>query len=176
MVSLLRNLNNPTDGSIINILTGMWGVIATGLFTSPRRLETAFNTTANVGWFYEWGRGSGNFTLLGCQLVSVLFVFGWSACIFAPFCMLLKALNWLRIDPLEEEVGMDISRHKGPAYESEGTAKAEAVAELSASRRDLMSISNSMSGRDVVKSYKREAPKAEAPADVSVKAGLVNDA
>jgi Amt family ammonium transporter len=167
-------IDDAVDAIPVHMFGGMWGVIATGLFTSPGRLETLFETTENVGWFYEWGRGSGNFTLLGCQLVSVLFVLGWSACIFAPFCMLLKALNWLRIDPLEEEVGMDISRHKGPAYESEGSAKADAVAELSASRRDLMNISNSMSGKG--KSFGRDAPKAEEPADNSVQAGSVNDA
>lgn len=69
-------------------------------------------------------------------------------------------MNWLRIDPLEEEVGMDISRHKGPAYESEGSAKAEAIMELSASRRNLMNTSNSSSG----KGFKRDKP-AEKPAD-----------
>ena len=161
-------IDDAVDAIPVHMFGGMWGVIATGLFTSPRRLETAFGTTENVGWFYEWARGSGNFTLIGCQLVSLLFVVGWSACIFAPFCMVLKLLNWLRIDPLEEEVGMDISRHKGPAYESGGSAKAEAVAELSLSRRDLMSLSDSMS-TSRGKQFGREAPKAEEPADNNAK-------
>lgn len=26
-------------------------------------------------------------------------------------------MGWLRVDPLEEEVGLDISRHKGAAYD-----------------------------------------------------------
>lgn len=72
-------------------------------------------------------------------------------------------LNWLRIDPLEEEVGMDISRHKGPAYEmdGEGSAKASAIQELSASRRNLMlDSSNASSGKG--KSFKREPPPADA--------------
>lgn len=63
---------------------------------------------------------------------------GWTGAAFAPFCFLLRIANWLRIDPLEEAVGMDISRHKGPAYESEGSANAGAVRELNASRRNLM--------------------------------------
>ena len=150
----------------------MWGVIATGLFTSPGRLETAFNTVENVGWFYEWARGSGNFTLLGCQLVSVLFVLGWTACIFTPFCMLLKLMNWLRIDPLEEEVGMDISRHKGPAYDMDGSAKSDAVDKLNSSRRDLMS----RSGRG--NSFREEPPKPEPETQVENNAEAVpaNDA
>ncbi|KAL3786394.1 hypothetical protein HJC23_002951 [Cyclotella cryptica] len=172
---LRLKIDDAVDAIPVHMFGGAWGVIATGLFTSPGRLEKAYNTTENVGWFYEWGRGSGNFTLLGCQLVSVLFVLGWSACIFGPFCMLLKTLNWLRIDPLEEEVGMDISRHKGPAYESEGSAKADAVAALSASRHDLLNISNSLSGRQG-KSSKNELAQKEEHADDSVKAGSVNAA
>lgn len=120
-------------------------------------------TSKSFTRFYEWGRGSGNFTLVGIQLVSILFVFGWTSVIFTPFCFVLKYLNWLRIDPLEEEVGMDISRHKGPAYESEGSANAEAIMELSASRRNLMD--NSGSGRG--KSFKRDKPAPEKKETVS---------
>ena len=54
---------------------------------------------------------------------------------------------------------MDISRHKGPAYEmdGEGSAKASAIQELSASRRNLMLDSSSASSGKG-KSFKREAP------------------
>ena len=123
-------------------------------------------TSKSLTRFYEWGRGSGNFTLVGIQLVSILFVFGWTSVIFTPFCFVLKYLNWLRIDPLEEEVGMDISRHKGPAYESEGSANAEAIMELSASRRNLMD--NAGSGRGSFgKSFKRDKPAPEKKETVS---------
>ena len=166
-------IDDAVDAIPVHLFGGMWGVIATGLFTSPGRLETAFNTVENVGWFYEWARGSGNFTLLGCQLVSVLFVLGWTACIFTPFCMLLKLMNWLRIDPLEEEVGMDISRHKGPAYDMDGSAKSDAVDKLNSSRRDLMS----RSGRG--NSFREEPPKPEPETQVvenNAEAVSANDA
>jgi len=152
-------IDDAVDAVPVHMFGGAWGVIATGLFTNERRLAAAFPDigTGNIGWFYEWGRGSGNFTLLGIQLIAVLFVLGWTACIFTPFCLVLKYMNWLRIDPLEEEVGMDISRHKGPAYESQGSANAEALMELSASRRNLMDSSNSSKGFKG-KSFKREKP------------------
>jgi len=153
-------IDDAVDAIPVHLFGGAWGVLATGLFSSERLLAQAGNSTENLGWFYEWGRGSGNFTLPGLQLVGILFVFGWVSVIFTPFCLALKYMNWLRIDPLEEEVGMDISRHKGPAYESEGSAKAEAIMELSASRRNLMNTSNSSSG----KGFKRDKP-AEKPAD-----------
>eukprot|EP00957_Ditylum_brightwellii_P052521 3982762-Ditylum_brightwellii.AAC.1 len=69
--------------------------------------------TENIGWFYEWGRGSGNFTLLGIQLIAVLFILAWVFAIMGPFFIILNYYNWLRVDPLEEEVGLDISRHNG---------------------------------------------------------------
>jgi Amt family ammonium transporter len=151
-------IDDAVDAVPVHMFGGAWGVLATGLFSNARRMEVANYSTENIGWFYEWGRGSGNFTLMGLQLVSILFVFGWVVCIFTPFCYTLKMLNWLRIDPLEEEVGMDISRHKGPCYEmdGEGSAKASAIQELSASRRNLMlNNSQSSSGK---KSFKRDKP------------------
>ena len=96
--------------------------------------------------FYEWGRGSGNFTLIGIQLVSILFVIGWVTVVFTPFCLALKYMDLLRIDPLEEEVGMDISRHKGPAYSQDGSVKSEVLMELNQSRRNLFDVSTSGRG------------------------------
>jgi ammonia channel protein AmtB len=58
----------------------------------------------------------GNGTLLGIQIIAVLFVFGWTFVTFTPFCLCLKFMNMLHMDPLEEEVGLDICCHKGPAY------------------------------------------------------------
>ena len=153
---LRLKIDDAVDAIPVHLFGGAWGLIAAGLFSNERRMATAAYATDHLGWFYEWGRGSGNFTLMGVQLVSLLFVFGWTSCIFTPFCLALKYLNWLRIDPLEEIVGMDISRHKGPAYESEGS-NAEAIMELSASRRNIMDDS----GKGIlssVKSFKRDKP------------------
>jgi len=66
---------------------------------------------------YEWGRGSADFTLMGIQLIAVLFIFSWTFTIMGSYFYFLNFMGWLRIDPLEEEVGMDISRHKGSAYD-----------------------------------------------------------
>jgi len=144
-------IDDAVDAIPVHLFGGAWGLIAAGLFSNEFRMEKAAYATGNLGWFYEWGRGSGNFTLIGIQLVSLLFVFGWTSCIFTPFCFALKYLNWLRIDRLEEIVGMDISRHKGPAYESEGS-NAAAVQELSAHRRSIMDDS----GKGSNKSFKRD--------------------
>jgi Amt family ammonium transporter len=46
-----------------------------------------------------------------------------------PFFYVLNALNMFRVDPLEEEVGLDISHHKGSAYDYSGPDN-KAVEEL----------------------------------------------
>jgi ammonium transporter, Amt family len=76
-----------------------------------------------------------DFTLIGIQLVAVLFIFGWMFTIMGLFFLGLNYLGWLRIDPLEEHVGMDISRHKGSAHDySVGSAKMEHVQALDTQR------------------------------------------
>jgi hypothetical protein len=97
----------------------------------------------HVGWFYSWSRQSGDFTLLGIQLLSVLFIFGWTSVLMGTFFYILNTFDLLRIDPLEEEVGMDISRHKGSAYDMSGSARSEKVEQWNTSRRSLLSLSQS---------------------------------
>lgn len=144
---LKLKIDDAVDAIPVHLFGGAWGVIATGLFSNEARMEAAAFSTENLGLFYEWGRGSGNFTLMGIQLISIFFVVGWTTAVFTPFCLVLKFFCHLRIDALEEEVGIDISRHKGPAYANDGFANSEAVVELAASRRNLMDTSLSTSRR-----------------------------
>eukprot|EP00934_Nitzschia_sp_Nitz4_P001687 Nitzschia sp. Nitz4//scaffold12_size214221//81935//83673//NITZ4_001497-RA/size214221-augustus-gene-0.7-mRNA-1//1//CDS//3329535011//1687//frame0 len=109
-------IDDAVDAIPVHMVGGAWGVIATGLFTKGELLDAAFGKSDHVGWFYEWARGSGDFTLLGIQLVSVLFIFAWTFTVMGVYFYFLNMMGWFRIDPLEEEVGMDISRHKGAAY------------------------------------------------------------
>ena len=83
-----------------------------GLFSSPKLTEIAFKSP-HAGWFYN-GR---DFALCGSQLVAIAFIFGWVFVVMGAWFYFLNIMGWLRIDPLEEEVGMDQSRHKGAAYD-----------------------------------------------------------
>jgi Amt family ammonium transporter len=72
---------------------------------------------------------------MGIQLVAVLFIFAWTFTIMGCYFFFLNTMGWFRIDPLEEEVGMDLSRHKGSAYNMEtGSAKPEDILKLENSR------------------------------------------
>mmetsp|Transcript_4229 Transcript_4229/g.10049 ORF Transcript_4229/g.10049 Transcript_4229/m.10049 type:complete len:521 (-) Transcript_4229:86-1648(-) len=156
-------IDDAVDAIPVHFGGGMWGVLSTGLFTAPGRLETAFGMSEHVGWFYEWGRGSGNFTLMGIQIIACLWIIGWVLAVMGPYIYLLNYFDMLRIDPLEEEVGMDISRHKGPAYEIEDVS-GEKQEQLSERRSQFAGMDRSISGRfkSNVKSSKKDDKEEEA--------------
>ena len=141
-------IDDAVDAIPVHMVGGAWGVIATGIFTSPDRLEAAFGMSEHVGWFYSWSRQSGDFTLLGIQLISVLFIFGWTSVLMGTFFYILNMIGLLRIDTLEEEVGMDISRHKGSAYDMDGSARADKVEQLNNSRHPVLRRIRSSSKND----------------------------
>jgi Amt family ammonium transporter len=139
-------IDDAVDAIPVHMGGGMWGVIATGLFTKGELLLNAFGRDDHVGWFYEWGRGSGDFTLLGAQLILVLFIFGWVGVVMGLYFIFLNTMGWLRIDPLEEEVGMDISRHKGSAYVMDSPSN-DHVKKLSDNRREVFEDHSSRRGK-----------------------------
>ena len=126
-------IDDAVDAIPVHMFGGMWGVIAAGLFSKPDLLERAFSLTAHVGWFYEWGRGSGNFTMIGTQLAAVAFILGWVSFTTGIFFYALNFMGMLRVSALEEEAGMDISRHKGSAYDIKDVNK-DVVSQLNSSR------------------------------------------
>jgi ammonium transporter, Amt family len=128
-------IDDAVDAIPVHMVGGAWGVIATGLFTKPALRELAFARPELAerpgGWFYNGDDG----TLLGIQCLPVLFIFGWTFVVMGLFFYALNAMGMLRIDPLEEEVGMDISRHKGAAYDLHSNEEhAKAVEDLSQRR------------------------------------------
>jgi Amt family ammonium transporter len=134
-------IDDAVDAIPVHMIGGMWGVLSTGLFTSPELLQAAFGQEEHYGWFYEMARGNGDFTLMGIQCIAVLFIFGWTFVMMGVYFVVLNYFGWLRIDPLEEEVGMDISYHKGSAYNIEEVT-AEAVSALDRSRSNRITKSD----------------------------------
>ncbi len=126
-------IDDAVDAIPVHMFGGMWGVIAAGLFSKPDLLARAYLLEAHVGWFYEWGRGSGSFTMIGTQLVAVAFILGWVTCTTGIFFFTLNFFGMLRISAEEEEAGMDISRHKGSAYDIKDVSP-DVVNKLNSSR------------------------------------------
>ena len=130
---LRLKIDDAVDAIPVHFANGMWGCIAVGLLAEPTRTAIAYGSDKHVGWFYSWGRGTGDANLLLVEFCGILWIIGWVAATMIPFFLLLNFLGWFRVDALEEEVGLDISHHKGAAYDLAGPTK-EDVEELVARR------------------------------------------
>ena len=113
-------IDDAVDAIPVHFGGGSWGCIALGLFAEPMATGKAFGEHGHYGWFYEWGQGSGDGNLLAAQVVGVLWIIGWVSFTMVPFLLLVNLLGWFRVDTIEEEVGLDISHHKGAAYDLTG--------------------------------------------------------
>jgi Amt family ammonium transporter len=121
---LLRlRIDDAVDAIPVHMFNGLWGLIGTGLFASPRLLETAYGSGDNPGLFYGLSKGSNIANLLGCQFTAVLFIFGWTFFTMFPFFIWLNYKGWFRADSLEELVGLDISYHGGMDSKDGGVKK-----------------------------------------------------
>jgi Ammonium Transporter Family len=138
-------IDDAVDAIPVHMVGGAWGLISTGLLSSPDLIAAAYSENPHSGWFYEWSQGSGDFTLIGAQLCAVLFVFGWTFTLMGFWFGLMNFFGWFRVDPLEEKVGMDFSRHKGAAYDYTSPNHDELKA-LSDSRHSRKSIDLSNDG------------------------------
>lgn len=107
---ILLKLDDAVDAIPVHCFCGMWGVIAVGPFAEPSRVRNAYVYDAS-GIFY-----GGSVSLLGCQILLIMFVISWTVAIMAPLFYVLKKVGLLRVDAVEEEIGLDFSHQKGPAY------------------------------------------------------------
>jgi len=124
---VILKIDDAVDAIPVHFGCGIWGCIATGLFAAPDKVDIAYGTGA-VGLFYSSGMDN-KATLLVVQIIGLLCIIVWVTAVMTPFFILLKLLNLFRVDPLEEAVGLDISHHKGSAYDLK-QADGAAVEEL----------------------------------------------
>ncbi|GAX11916.1 ammonium transporter, Amt family [Fistulifera solaris] len=124
-------IDDAVDAIPVHLFSGVWGMIATGLFTAPTRILTAFGSSDHVGWFYSLGRGEVDATLLGNQILAVLFLLAWPLGTITPFFLWLNYMKWLRSDTLEELVGLDMAYHvNAPTVLRDDDVDEKALAEL----------------------------------------------
>jgi Amt family ammonium transporter len=131
-------IDDAVDAIPVHLFGGMLGLIMSGLISSPTLIERAYPNSGSehAGWLHMWSEGSGDFHLIGAQLVAIIFIFSWSFTMMGLFFGAMNYLGWYRVDALEELAGLDISRHKGQAYFIEN-ATDEHVEMLNQSRRPL---------------------------------------
>eukprot|EP00588_Corethron_pennatum_P001161 CAMPEP_0194291848 /NCGR_PEP_ID=MMETSP0169-20130528/44338_1 /TAXON_ID=218684 /ORGANISM="Corethron pennatum, Strain L29A3" /LENGTH=478 /DNA_ID=CAMNT_0039039851 /DNA_START=5 /DNA_END=1444 /DNA_ORIENTATION=+ len=108
-------IDDVVDAIPVHLFCGIWGVLSVGLLASSNRLEIVTPNSTSPGLFY-----GGGLRLL-CQIYLVLWIVGWVSITMIPFFLLLRHLNWLRIDELEEKAGTDMLYHgNGGAYNLDG--------------------------------------------------------
>jgi ammonium transporter, Amt family len=109
---LLRlRIDDAVDAIPVHMFNGIWGVLATGLVANPGLMDAAFGTAEFPGLFYALAGGKNVPNLLGCQVIIILFILGWTFVTMFPFFIWLNYKGWFRADSLEELVGLDISYH-----------------------------------------------------------------
>merc|ERR1712226_1439853 len=70
---VMLKVDDAVDAIPVHFFCGIWGCIATGLFAEPSRLLKAYDIAdgedLHAGWFYSWGRQSGDANLLLCEFL-----------------------------------------------------------------------------------------------------------
>lgn len=91
---------------------GFWGVLAVGAFARP---QYAYNTEGRHGFLYA--SVGDNPSLIGAQIVALIIEILWVVIMSTLMFGGLKAAGMLRVPTEIEEMGMDVSKHGGDAYE-----------------------------------------------------------
>lgn len=145
-------IDDAVDAIPVHLTNGLWGVIAAGLFSKRDLMSNAGYSGDHAGWFFEWGNGSANASVLVTQLAGAAWIIGWVTFLMVPFFLVLNAAGMFRIDAIEEEVGLDISHHRGAAYDLSTAKKAdvEELLEFRASRHGKVEVPMEVSKAPVV--------------------------
>lgn len=101
------HIDDALDVGAVHGATGAAGALAIGLFASR-----AVNAAGADGLL-----AGGGVALLGSQAAGVAVAAAWSATAMALICLGLQRTVGLRVEPEEEQDGLDIADHDEPAYE-----------------------------------------------------------
>jgi Amt family ammonium transporter len=126
---IMLKIDDAVDAVPVHGFCGIWGCIATGIFASTDRVAFAYGAEGG-GILYGWGN------LIACELIGVGLIIAWCAGVMFPFFVLLNMTGMFRVDAVEEKVGLDISHHKGAAYDLSGPTEGavDALVEIRASK------------------------------------------
>jgi Amt family ammonium transporter len=100
-----RNLDESMDVWACHGMASSWGMIATGLFAT-----IGVNEAGRNGLFY------GNPGQMGVQILALVVTMAFAFGVTYVVAKLLDMSIGLRVTPMEEEVGLDISAHGERAY------------------------------------------------------------
>jgi Amt family ammonium transporter len=83
-------IDDAVNAIPVHMVNGLWGLLATGLFASPRLLDLTYGESDHPGFFYSFRNGGADANLLACQICASLFIFGWTFITMFPFFIWLN--------------------------------------------------------------------------------------
>ena len=89
-------IDDAVDAIPVHLANGAWGLLATGLFASPDKLELTYGNSDCPGFFYSFTSGVDGRLLLS-QVCGLLFIGGWTLFTMLPFFVWL---NYMYVDTL----------------------------------------------------------------------------
>jgi Amt family ammonium transporter len=104
VLDLKLHIDDPVGAVGVHCANGVWGTLAVGLLANP-------DAPAGLrGLFY-----TGSAVQLGKQALGLVAVAAWAAVTMILFFMLLKKIKFLRADPADELIGLDVTEHGLPS-------------------------------------------------------------
>jgi len=104
-------IDDPVGAISVHLVNGIWGTLCVGLFTTSDLSTTPITGGPKAGLFF----GGGTEQLIA-QVVGVVMVGVWVLVTSAVAWFIIKATIGLRVDPHEEQGGLDIGEHGNEAY------------------------------------------------------------
>jgi len=121
------HIDDPLDAFAVHGACGFWGVLAVGLFTAkeysyaPHPDSKLYNELDGDGNPYGYDAGlfmpGTRGLLFATQLVSLIIEIAWVVGLSIPMFGALKLVGIFRVPMEEEDMGLDVSKHGGSAYE-----------------------------------------------------------
>jgi Amt family ammonium transporter len=110
---LLRlRIDDPVDASALHGACGIWGVIATGIFSTDELAAFAGYVGSSNG-YHPVKSGE----QLGVQIVGALAITAWTVGTAGSMFLLMNYFNYFRVSPEIEDEGLDMPEHSVNAYE-----------------------------------------------------------
>ncbi len=104
ILDLEFHIDDPVGAVGVHMVNGIWGTLAVGLLANP-------DAPAGLkGLFY-----TGSLEQLKIQFIGFAAVSAWAAVTMFIFFEFLKKIDFLRADPADELIGLDISEHGLPS-------------------------------------------------------------
>ena len=91
---LYIHLDDAVEAIPVHFSNGIWGLLATGLFSSPRFTTLVYGHDQHVGFFYEIGRGTFDCILLRNQFYAILLIINFAAFTMIPFFLFLNYFRY----------------------------------------------------------------------------------